>query len=208
MSAGILHRVVPLRAGTALRGVEPVAREDHDRHAVDPRVVDGHRRMLQSHGAVDGDTHGLAGGLRVAVRHRDGRFLVHAGEELRHPVAAVVDEGLVQAAEARAGVGGHVVEAERLDDVDHEVGAGAIDDVGFVIPVGLAVIPAQAGIHRGSRLRGSDGVRRGGHERHRGGGARSGHRRLQERAAIHAGLLLLVHRIPPPARVDFCRGKV
>ena len=85
--------------------------------------------MLQADGAVRHDHHRLAFDLGVAVRHGDRRFFVAAGEQLGVLVAAVVDEGFVQAAEAGAGIGGDVFEAERLDDVDHEVGAGAVGGV-------------------------------------------------------------------------------
>ena len=70
--------------------------------------------------------HRLAFDLEVAVRHGDRRLLVAAGDELRRRVAAVVDERLVDAAEARAGVGRDVLEVERLEDVDHEVAARPI----------------------------------------------------------------------------------
>jgi hypothetical protein len=126
--ARVLDRVVPLRARPARSRIEPVAGEKHDRHAIDPRVVDRHGAVLQAHGAVDHRAHGLARGLGVSMRHRDGGFLVHAREQLRLLVAAVVDERFVDAAEARPGVGRHVLQVERLDDVDHEIGTGTIDD--------------------------------------------------------------------------------
>ena len=50
-------------------------------------------------------------------------FFVAAGEPLRLVVAAVVDEGFLETAEARAGIRGAIFDAERLDDVDHEVRA-------------------------------------------------------------------------------------
>ena len=42
-------------------------------------------------------------------------------------VAAVVDERFVQAAEGVAGVGAEIFEIESLENVHHEIGAGAID---------------------------------------------------------------------------------
>ena len=71
-------------------------------------------------------------------------------------VAAVVDDRLVEAAEARAGIGADVFEAERLEDVDHEVGAAALvvaDDLD---------------------LAGADRLARGRHDRRRGLGWKGG----------------------------------
>ncbi len=119
--------MVPLGPGPARHRIEPVARKENDRHAIDPGVVDRHGAVLQADRAVDHRAHGLARRLGVAMRHRHGRFLVHAREQLGL-VAAVVDQGLVDAAEAGARIGGDVLEVERLDDVDHEVGPGTLDD--------------------------------------------------------------------------------
>jgi hypothetical protein len=48
--------------------------------------------------------HHAARGLGVAVRDRDRRLLVQAEQHLRLRVAEVVDDAVVQAAVARAGV--------------------------------------------------------------------------------------------------------
>ena len=53
---------------------------------------------------------------------------MRAGEELRHLVVAVVDQRLVDAAEARSAVRRQIFDVERLDDIDHEVGAGDAAD--------------------------------------------------------------------------------
>ena len=107
-----------------MRGVEIVAADHDDRHPVAPGVVDRHGGVLQADRAVAQRHQRLAGDLEVAVRHADGGFLVHAGEEFRHLVVAVVDQQLVQRAETRGAVRRAVLDVERLDDVDHEVGAG------------------------------------------------------------------------------------
>ena len=60
--------------GGAMRGVEVVAADHDDRHAVAPGVVDRHRRVLQADGAVAEHHHRLAFDLEVAVRHRDRRI--------------------------------------------------------------------------------------------------------------------------------------
>jgi hypothetical protein len=83
--------------------------------------------VLQADGAVRHHRHRLAGRLGIAVRHADRGFLVQAGEELGLGVAAVIDQRFVQAAEARPRVGRDVFEAERLDDVDHEIRARPLD---------------------------------------------------------------------------------
>ena len=88
-------------------------------------VVDRHGGVLQADGAVRHDHHRLAFDLGVAVRHGDRGFFVAAGEQFGILVAAVIDDGFVQAAEAGAGIGGAIFDAERLDHVDHEVGANA-----------------------------------------------------------------------------------
>ncbi len=82
--------------------------------------------MLQANRAVRHHHHRLTFDLEVPVGHRDRRFFVAAGEQLGRLVAAVIDERFVDAAESGAGVGGDVLEAQGLDDVDHEVGARAI----------------------------------------------------------------------------------
>ena len=107
-----------------MRGVELVAADDDHGNTVAPRVVDRHRRVLQADGAVAQREERLARDLEVAVRHGDRRFLVHAGEEFRHAVAAVVDQRFVQGTIARSAIRRHVLDVERLDDVDHEIRTG------------------------------------------------------------------------------------
>ena len=123
----ILGAVIPLHAGAPLGGVEGVADHDEDGRPAGPGVVDTHRGMLQAHGAVGQDEHRLAFDHRVALGQGDRGLFVATGDELGVLVAAVVDQRLVNAAKTGARIGGHVLEAESFDDVDHEVGAGAID---------------------------------------------------------------------------------
>ncbi len=125
----ILHRVRPLRIGAPPLRVEDVAEHDVDGHTIGVGVVDGHRRVLQAHGAMGHHHHRLAFDLRVAVRHGHRRLFVKAGQQLRRAVAAVIDDRFVQCGERGPGIGGDVLEAERLDHVDHEVGARAIGGV-------------------------------------------------------------------------------
>ena len=49
---------------------------------------------------------------------------MHHGEQFGPLVVTVVDERLMEAAAARGRIGGDVVELERAQHVDHEVGPG------------------------------------------------------------------------------------
>jgi hypothetical protein len=86
--------------------IKVVAADDDHRHPVAPGIIDRHRGVLQADGAVAQRDQRLAGDLEVAVRHADRRFLVRAGEVFRHLVAAVVDQRLVDGAEAGGTVRG------------------------------------------------------------------------------------------------------
>jgi hypothetical protein len=68
--------------------------------------------VLQPDGPVREHGHRLAFSLEIAVTHGHGRFFVATGEELGRFVAAVVDDRLVKAAEARAWIGADVFESE------------------------------------------------------------------------------------------------
>ncbi len=117
------RRVHPFRRRAALVGFDDGAAHDVDGHAVAPGIVHGHRRVLQADDAVADHGHRLALDLGVAVAHRHRDLLVRAGENFRLDVAAVVDDGLVQAAEARGAVHREIVDIQRLEHVDHEVAA-------------------------------------------------------------------------------------
>ena len=67
------------------------------------------------------------------MSHGGRRFLVAAGDPFGGLVGAVSGEGLLQAAEAGTGVGKDVIEIQRFEHVDHEIGAGArlSEDVEF-----------------------------------------------------------------------------
>ena len=123
--ADILRGVVPLDAGPAHLHIAHIADHHIHRHAVAPGIVHRHGGVLQPDGAVGAHAQRLALDLVVAVAHRDRNFLMRAGEEFRADIAAVVDERLMQAAEARGRVGGDVVESEAFQAVDHEVAAAA-----------------------------------------------------------------------------------
>ena len=61
----------------------------------------------------------------------DGDILVHAGDDFRF-VVAVIDDGFVQAAVARSAIDRQIFDAERIEDIDHEIAAarGLIHRIG------------------------------------------------------------------------------
>ena len=120
----VLRGVEGRHARRAVRGIEIVAAEDEHGNAVAPGVVDRHGGVLQADRAVDQRHDRFAGRLEVAMAHGNAGFLVRAGEEFRHRVLAVIDQRLVETAVARGRIGRQIFDVERLDDVDHEVGAG------------------------------------------------------------------------------------
>ncbi len=151
----VLRGVEGRHARRPVRGVQVVAADDDHRHAVAPRVVDAHGGVLQADRAVAQRHQRLAGDLEVAVRHADRGLLVHAGEELGHPVAAVVDQRLVDGAVAGGAVGRQVLDVERLDDVDHEVGPGdAFDARQLARRLGLGRCNLHRRRQRGGHARG------------------------------------------------------
>ena len=93
---------------------------DH-RHAVAPGVVNRHRRMLQADHAVNHARHGFARHLGVAMRHAYRPFLMAAHDHFRRLVAAIVDDGFLQAAQCRGGHHRHILDARAAHHIDHEV---------------------------------------------------------------------------------------
>ena len=186
--------MVPFSAGPPHDGVERVAQDDVDRHAVAPGVVDRHGGVLQSDRAVGKDAERLALDLGVSVRHSHRRLLVAVGDELGALVAAVIDHRFVEAAEARPRVGANVFEAQGLDNVHHEIRAGPPlgERVDFRRPVGLGRRHHGYGTGRLCRL----GVRRLA-RRHQRRGADDGSV-SQEVATVNGRLLqFLPHNFNP-----------
>ena len=105
----VAHRVALHQRGVGPVDVRPAlafvhragGAHDEDRHAVEIGVVDRHAGVQQADQIVQDHRHRLAGRLGVAVRdlHRD---LLVVAQHHRRLVVAVVDERIVQAAEARA----------------------------------------------------------------------------------------------------------
>ena len=119
--AGILHGMGPLDVASTPRSIRNISNDDVHWDAIGIGVVDCHRRVLQSNSAVRHDHHRPAFDLRVAVGHRNRRLFMAACQQLGSFVAAIINDRLVQRAERRSGVGGDVIEIERLDNVQHEV---------------------------------------------------------------------------------------
>jgi hypothetical protein len=107
----------------ALVGLDEGAADDVDRHAIAPSIVHGHGGMLEADDAVADHGQRLAFDLGVAMAHRHRDFLVRTGENLRLDVAAMVDDGFVEAAEARGAIHREIIDIQRLEHVDHEVAA-------------------------------------------------------------------------------------
>ena len=93
------------------------------RNAITPSVVNCHGRVLETNRAMDQRHDRFAGRLEIALTHGDAGFLVRAGEEFRHRILAVIDQGFVDPAVTRGRVGWQILDVERLDDVDHKIGA-------------------------------------------------------------------------------------
>ncbi len=123
-----LHQraVGPVDMRTAFRLVHRAGgADDEDRHAVDIGVVDRHAGVQQADEVVQDHRHRLAGRLGVAVRDLHGDLLVIA-QHHRRLVAAVIDQRVVQPAEARTRIERDEREAVALDQVDDDVGLPAL----------------------------------------------------------------------------------
>ena len=108
--------------------------QDQNGHAVAPGVEDRHGGVEQADVGVHRGAHRLAGDLGVAVRDRDRGFLVQAEDHLRLLVAEEVDDGVVQAAIARARIERDIRNVERTQRLGDDVAAegrrvGAVGDL-------------------------------------------------------------------------------
>ena len=105
IGALIARGVNPVDPRTALLGIERAGRAEHDhRHAVAPGVEQAHHAVQQPDIAVQHAGHRLARRLGIAVRDRHRVVLVQAQQNARPLVAEVIDDAVVQAAIAGAGV--------------------------------------------------------------------------------------------------------
>ncbi|GCC49418.1 hypothetical protein chiPu_0033577, partial [Chiloscyllium punctatum] len=121
----------PFGARRALVGFHDVAAHHNDGDAITPGVVHRHRRVLQPDHAMADHGERLAFHLGVALAHMHRDLFMRAGDDLGLLVAAMIDDRLVQAAEARRAVHREILDVERLEHVDHEVAAarGLIDRI-------------------------------------------------------------------------------
>ena len=132
---GVLHRVrAPVERRPPRFTVEDVGAQEIGGRAARERAEDPHHGVLQARWRERDHRHRLAGHRVVAVGDVHRRLFVRARQPLGRFVAAVVDEGFVETAEARARVGDDVLEVQRLQHVHHEVGARVRDDerIGFL----------------------------------------------------------------------------
>src|SRR5262249_57613366 len=111
------------RADSCSNGVSD---NDEYGHTSAIRVVDRHRCMLQTASTVSKHTKRLSFDFRVPVSHSNRGFLMTASDELRLLVAAIVDDGLVQRAEAGPWVGADILNVERSEYIHHEVGSAVV----------------------------------------------------------------------------------
>ncbi len=98
----------------------------HDKHrrAVEIGVVDAHRRVQQADQVMDDGDHRFALGAGIAMGDLHGDLFMLAGEH-RRIVLAVIDQRVMQAAVARAGIERDVLEIIFFYHVDDHVGLPA-----------------------------------------------------------------------------------
>ena len=122
----VRRRVDPVDPWPAREGVHrPDAAQHQHRNAIAPCIEDRHRRVHQADVRVQRDGERAPGDARVAVRQCHRAFLVNAQEEFRALVAEVVDEAVVQAAEARARRERDVGDVQRAQHLRHAIAAEA-----------------------------------------------------------------------------------
>ena len=101
----ITRRMDPLDPWPALLRVDGTRRADNDHgRAVAPCVEDRHGSVHEAHVGMDGGGHRLAGDRGVALRDGDRVLLVQAQKHSRVLVAEIIDDAVVQAAIAGAGI--------------------------------------------------------------------------------------------------------
>ena len=124
MRALIGGGVDPVDPRPALHGVDRAGgAENQDRHAVAPGVEDRHRGVQQADVGMHRSGHRLAGDLGVAMRDRDRGLFVQAEQHLRLLVAEEVDDEVVQAPVARAGIERDIRNIERAQRLGDDVAA-------------------------------------------------------------------------------------
>ena len=116
--------VDPLDPWPAAGGVHRSgATQQEHRDSIAPGVEDCHARVLESNHIVQRGHHGSSGGFRIPVRQRDRDLLMGAQNGPRMAIPAVVDQRIVQTAEARARIERRVLDSQALQQVHYQVGA-------------------------------------------------------------------------------------
>ena len=120
----IARRMDPVDPGPALGRIDGTGRaEDHDRHPVAPGVEDRHRRVHQADIGMHRHRQRLAGDLRVTLGDCHRVFFVQAEQHLRRAIAQIVDQAVMQSAEARAGIERDVRDAGRAQGFGDNIAA-------------------------------------------------------------------------------------
>ena len=175
--------MIPGRRPEAFGLVSHIAGEHHDRNAIRPGVVDRHRGVLKAQDAIDKRRHRFACGARVAVAYGDADLLVHDGDQFGLGVFPIMNNRLVQTAYRSPGIDGDIVEIQRLEDVDHEIGTGIGDGDRRRLRSGVGASIFRRG--RARRTRGRRDRRRGRSGRRlRFGGRRPRRGRLRRRVPL------------------------
>ena len=120
----IARGVDPLDPWAALLRVDGTGRADNDDGgAIAPRVEDRHGGVHQADVGMNGGGHRLAGHFRIALRDGDGVLLVQTQQHPRILVAEIIDDAVVQAAIARAGIERDIGHIERAKRLGHHIAA-------------------------------------------------------------------------------------
>ncbi len=82
--------------------------------------------MLQSNRAVHKHAQWLAFDLCVSVGHGNRGLFMAARDQFGTAVLSIIDDRFMQRPEAGARVGADILDAERFDYIDHEVGSRTI----------------------------------------------------------------------------------
>jgi hypothetical protein len=114
--------VDPVDPRTALDRIHRTDTAEHeDRYAIAPRVEDRHGGVHEADIGVQRDRHRPSRDARVAMRDRHGVLFVHAQENFGLRVAEMIDQAVVQAAEACSRRERDIVEVERAQHVGDRV---------------------------------------------------------------------------------------
>ena len=106
-----------------LGGHRPGGAEHEHRRAVAPGVEQAHHAVQQADIGMQHAGHRLAGRLGVAVRDRDRMVLVQAEDDAGILVAEMIDQAVVKAAIARAGIEADIADAETPQHLRGDIAA-------------------------------------------------------------------------------------